>query len=132
MWYLTSEQYFLPLLQARYIAMANGWEPPDREDLYRVFRKGSHHLKPDRAQSWAKLNKVIDAVERAARARRFFIRDRQYVVRDGKVVIIDARMTEAIGIANIFSNDCSRSKRLSYSRPGRVGRRIAVTGIFTL
>jgi hypothetical protein len=50
----------------------------------------------------------------------------------GKVVTIDARMTEAIGIANIFSNDCSRSKRLSYSRPGRVGRRIAVAGIFTL
>ena len=49
-----------------------------------------------------------------------------------KVVTIDARMTEAIGIANILSNDCSRSKRLSYSRPGRVGRRIVVTGIFTL
>jgi alcohol dehydrogenase len=54
------------------------------------------------------------------------------VRRGGKVVTIDATMTEAIGIANIFSNDCSRSKRLSYSRPGRVGRRIAVTGIFTL
>jgi preprotein translocase subunit SecA len=32
---------------------------------------------------------IYDAVERACRARRFFIRDRQYVVRDGKVVIID-------------------------------------------
>jgi preprotein translocase subunit SecA len=32
---------------------------------------------------------VYDAVERALRARRFFIRDRQYVVRDGKIVIID-------------------------------------------
>jgi len=32
---------------------------------------------------------VYDAVERALRARRFFIRDRQYVVRDGKVVIVD-------------------------------------------
>jgi preprotein translocase subunit SecA len=32
---------------------------------------------------------VYDAVERALRARRFFLRDRQYVVRDGKVVIVD-------------------------------------------
>jgi len=32
---------------------------------------------------------IYDAVERAVRARRFFILDRQYVVRDGKVVIID-------------------------------------------
>jgi preprotein translocase subunit SecA len=32
---------------------------------------------------------VYDAVERALRARRFFIRDRQYVVRDDKIVIID-------------------------------------------
>ena len=32
---------------------------------------------------------IYEAVERAVRARRFFIRDRQYVVRDGKVVIID-------------------------------------------
>jgi preprotein translocase subunit SecA len=32
---------------------------------------------------------IYDAVERALRARRFFIRDRQYVVRDGKVVIVD-------------------------------------------
>jgi len=32
---------------------------------------------------------IYDAVERALRARRFFLRDRQYVVRDGKIVIID-------------------------------------------
>ncbi len=32
---------------------------------------------------------IYDAVERALRARRFFIRDRQYVVRDDKIVIID-------------------------------------------
>ncbi len=49
----------------------------------------------------------------------------------GKVVTIDAKSTEAIGIANILSIDCSRSKRLSYSRAGRVGNRMALTGIFT-
>jgi hypothetical protein len=49
----------------------------------------------------------------------------------GRVVTIDAKTTEAIGIANILSIDCSRSKRLSYSRPGRVGNRMALTGIFT-
>ncbi|MFM8893633.1 MAG: preprotein translocase subunit SecA, partial [Planctomycetia bacterium] len=32
---------------------------------------------------------IYEAVERALRARRFFITDRQYVVREGKVVIID-------------------------------------------
>jgi preprotein translocase subunit SecA len=32
---------------------------------------------------------IYDAVERACKARRFYIRDRQYVVRDGKIVIID-------------------------------------------
>jgi preprotein translocase subunit SecA len=32
---------------------------------------------------------IYDAVERACRARQFYIRDRQYVVRDGKIVIID-------------------------------------------
>ena len=35
------------------------------------------------------LLELYDAVERALRARRFFLRDRQYVVRDGKIVIID-------------------------------------------
>jgi preprotein translocase subunit SecA len=35
------------------------------------------------------LRELYDAVERALRARQFFIRDRQYVVRDGKIVIID-------------------------------------------
>ena len=35
------------------------------------------------------LLELYDAVERALRARQFFIRDRQYVVRDGKIVIID-------------------------------------------
>ena len=32
---------------------------------------------------------IYDAVERALRARQFFILDRQYVVRDGKIVIVD-------------------------------------------
>jgi len=32
---------------------------------------------------------IYDAVERACKARRFYLRDRQYVVRDGKIVIID-------------------------------------------
>jgi preprotein translocase subunit SecA len=32
---------------------------------------------------------IYDAVERACKARQFYIRDRQYVVRDGKIVIID-------------------------------------------
>lgn len=32
---------------------------------------------------------IYDAVERACKARRFYIRDRQYVVRDGEIVIID-------------------------------------------
>lgn len=32
---------------------------------------------------------IYDAVERACKARQFYIRDRQYVVREGKVVIID-------------------------------------------
>ena len=32
---------------------------------------------------------VYDAVERACKARQFYLRDRQYVVRDGKIVIID-------------------------------------------
>jgi preprotein translocase subunit SecA len=32
---------------------------------------------------------IYDAVERACKARRFYIRDRQYVVREGKIVIID-------------------------------------------
>jgi len=32
---------------------------------------------------------LYEAVERAVRARQFFIRDRQYVVREGKVVIVD-------------------------------------------
>ena len=44
--------------------------------------------RPDAIESTSLLA-IYDAVERAARARRFFIRDRQYVVRDGKVVIID-------------------------------------------
>ena len=35
------------------------------------------------------LLEIYDAVERACKARLFYIRDRQYVVRDGKVVIID-------------------------------------------
>jgi len=32
---------------------------------------------------------IYDAVERACKARQFYMRDRQYVVRDGKIVIID-------------------------------------------
>jgi len=32
---------------------------------------------------------IYDAVERACKARQFYVRDRQYVVRDGKIVIID-------------------------------------------
>lgn len=32
---------------------------------------------------------MYDAVERACKAKRFYLRDRQYVVRDGKIVIID-------------------------------------------
>jgi preprotein translocase subunit SecA len=32
---------------------------------------------------------IYDSVERACKARRFYLRDRQYVVRDGKIVIID-------------------------------------------
>jgi preprotein translocase subunit SecA len=32
---------------------------------------------------------LYDAVERACKARQFYLRDRQYVVRDGKIVIID-------------------------------------------
>lgn len=32
---------------------------------------------------------IYDAVERACKARRFYLRDRQYVVRDGEIVIID-------------------------------------------
>lgn len=52
-------------------------------------------------------------------------------IKNGKVVTIDAMTTEDIGIASIFRVDCSRSKRLSYSRPGRSGKRIAVTGFFT-
>jgi preprotein translocase subunit SecA len=44
--------------------------------------------RPDAIES-ASLLAIYEAVERALRARRFFIRDRQYVVRDGKVVIID-------------------------------------------
>ena len=32
---------------------------------------------------------IYDAVERACKARQFYIRDRQYVVREGKIVIID-------------------------------------------
>ncbi len=35
------------------------------------------------------LLEIYEAVERAVRARKAFIRDRQYVVRDGKIVIID-------------------------------------------
>jgi len=35
------------------------------------------------------LLELYDAVERALKARQFFIRDRQYVERDGKIVIID-------------------------------------------
>ncbi|MFM7242755.1 MAG: preprotein translocase subunit SecA [Planctomycetaceae bacterium] len=35
------------------------------------------------------LLEIYEAVERALRAKHFFIRDRQYVVRDGKIVIID-------------------------------------------
>jgi preprotein translocase subunit SecA len=44
--------------------------------------------RPDVIES-VSLLAIYEAVERALRARRFFIRDRQYVVRDGKVVIID-------------------------------------------
>jgi hypothetical protein len=50
----------------------------------------------------------------------------------GSVVTIENKTTDAIGMASIFSVDCSRSKRVSYSRPGRIGRRSAVTGFFTL
>jgi len=32
---------------------------------------------------------IYDSVERACKARQFYLRDRQYVVRDGKIVIID-------------------------------------------
>jgi preprotein translocase subunit SecA len=32
---------------------------------------------------------IYDAVERACKAKQFYVRDRQYVVRDGKIVIID-------------------------------------------
>ena len=57
--------------------------------------------------------------------------NRGSAVKIGNVVTIDDRATEAMGMASILSSDCSRSKRLSYSRPGRVGSRMAVTGIFT-
>lgn len=52
-------------------------------------------------------------------------------VKNGRVVTIDATITDDIGIASIFRVDGSRSKRLSYSLPGRSGKRIAVTGFFT-
>ena len=52
--------------------------------------------------------------------------------KNGSVVTIDINITDAIGIASILSVDCSRSNRDSYSRPGRRGRRSAVTtGFFT-
>ncbi|HTI49768.1 MAG TPA: translocase [Planctomycetaceae bacterium] len=57
-----------------------------REEVRRLSR-ASERAKADLATIG--LPEIYDAIERALRVERYYLRDRHYVVRDGKVVIID-------------------------------------------
>jgi len=84
--------YRFAALAARQLDVDDDYEVDQQKQTCELLGRGRSRVRaiqrPAAIES-VSLLAIYEAVERALRAHRFFIRDRQYVVRDGKVVIID-------------------------------------------